>query len=377
MNYCNICMNIDIKHKTNNNIYKCNYKINKIINEKIKYYTNIFIEETLNIKLKKYKTDNKKFVCKKCMKCMTNKRNYIIHINNNICEKERKKYCCENCNKIFQDNRNLNFHIKNNICKKIKIKIECKNCNKIFKDKRSLAYHLNNNVCINKNLNTNTNSNLNNNENKINNDIDPNNNTNNTINTTNNTNNGINIQTQNNQNNHINNININLNNTNDIQKVVDMIPFRNVKYNITPEKYLEYAKYPERAIKSFIKDEHLNPNKPERMNILNTNTRSNKVQVLDRDDDDEIRWMIKSKTDINELLYDRGVNHLYVAKNILEANGIYLDARTKQRLNEKINEYETDDRSKREQIDMISDLTYNYRDIVESNKKNNNKLIKN
>ena len=56
------------------------------------------------------------------------------------------------------------------------------------------------------------------------------------------------------------------------------------------------------------------------MNILNTNLRSNKVHILDRDDDDEIRWMIKSKTDINELLYDRGVNHLYVAKNILEAD---------------------------------------------------------
>ena len=369
MNYCKLCMINNIKHNINDNIYKCNNNIKKIIKKKIIYYTNIFIEETLNIKLTKYKLlkkiidvpdlskNKKKFICEKCNKNMTNKRNYIIHIENNICDKDKRKICCEKCNRKFTN-------------------------------RRSLAYHLNNNVCINKinnentnpnpnNENINTNSNLNNNENKINNDIDPNNNTNNTINTTNNTNNGINIQTQNNQNNHINNININLNNTNDIQKVVEMIPFRNVKYNITPEKYLEYAKYPERAIKSFIKDEHLNPNKPERMNILNTNTRSNKVQVLDRDDDDEIRWMIKSKTDINELLYDRGVNHLYVAKNILEANGIYLDARTKQRLNDKINEYETDDRSKREQIDMISDLTYNYRDIVESNKKNNNKLIKN
>ena len=368
MNYCKICMNIDIKHTINDNIYKCNYNINKIIKEKIKYYTNIFIEETLNIKLKKYKTHNNKFVCKKCMKCMTNKRNYITHIENNICEKDKKKYCCDNCNKIFKDNRNLKFHITNNICKKIKIKIECEKCSKIFKDKRSLTYHKNNNVC--KNIN-NESKNLNNESKNV---------INESKNNINNTNNGINIQTQNNQNinnQNINNININLNNTNDIQAVVDMIPFRNVKYNITPEKYLEYAKYPERAIKSFIKDEHFNPNKPERMNILNTNRRDNKVQVLDRDDYDEIRWMIKSKTDINELLYDRGVNHLYVAKNILEENGIFLDARTKQRLNDKINEYETDDKCKKEQIDMISDLTYNYRDIVESNKKINNKLLLN
>ena len=315
------------------------------------------------------------FICNNLFTIMIKK---YININITKIKKEIKqiktkiKYKCDICNKIMKTAKNYNYHIQNNVCIKVN-KLKCNKCNKIFTDKRSLIYHINNNVC--KNINNNK---INNNEisTNINNPIN--------IQTQN-------IQTQNNQNNHnhnninnininlnnTNDININLNNTNDIQKVVDMIPFRNVKYNISPEKYLEYAKYPERAIKSFIKDEHFNPNKPERMNILNTNRRDNKVQVLDRDDYDEIRWMIKSKTDINELLYDRGVNHLYVAKNILEANGIFLDARTKQRLNDKINEYETDDKSKKEQIDMISDFTYNYRDIVETNKKINNKLIKN
>ena len=260
------------------------------------------------------------------------------------------KYKCKKCNKIMKSFTNYKYHIQNDVCNKIN-KLECKKCNKIFTDKRSLKYHIANNVCetIIKNITNKT--------------------TNKTINMTNN-----NIQTQNNQNQIIN---INLSNPNDIQKVVNMIPFKNVKYNITTEKYLEYARYPERAIKSFVKDEHFNPNKPERMNIFNSNSRSNKVQVLDRDEDDKIKWMIKSKTDINELLYDRGVNHLYVAKNILEANGIFLDIRTEQRLNDKINEYETDNRSKREQIDIISDLTYNYRDIIDSNKKINKLLLQN
>ena len=153
-----------------------------------------------------------------------------------------------------------------------------------------------------------------------------------------------------------------------------MIPFKNVKYNISLEKYLEYAKYPEKAIQTFIKDEHFNLNKPERMNILNINLKSKKVQILDYDDDNKIRWMIKSKTDINKLLYDRSVNHLYVAKNILESNGIFLDAITIQRLISKINEYETNDKIKKEEIEEISDLTYNYRDIVDKNKKNNKLL---
>jgi hypothetical protein len=337
MKYCNICINY-LENHTISNLINCDNIFSDRIKKNIEYYENI----------------TKKLILKKeFIKC---------------------NYQCNKCKKIIINKQNYNLHIKNNICEKIKKKIKCEKCNKIFTDKRSLIYHKSKNVC--KNINENKNENNEINLNSIN----------NINNTNNNTNNGINIQTQNNHNNinnnninnnNINNININLNNTNDIQTVVDMIPFRNVKYNITPEKYLEYAKYPERAIKSFIKDEHFNPNKPERMNILNTNRRDNKVQVLDRDDYDEIRWMIKSKTDINELLYDRGVNHLYVAKNILEANGIFLDARTKQRLNDKINEYENDDKSKKEQIDMISDLTYNYRDIVETNKKINNKLIKN
>jgi len=200
-------------------------------------------------------------------------------------------------------------------------------------------------------------------------------------NTTNNTNNGTsiqtqNIQTQNNQNNQ-NIININIGSSQDAEKIIEMIPFRTTGYKITPKKYLEYAKYPERAIKSFIKDEHFNPEKPERMNILNTNYKSNKVNVLDYDEDDEIRWLLKSKNDINELLCDRVINHLFMAKIMLENYGIKLDAKTEKKLKDQIQEYENDDKVKKKYMDMVSELTYNYRDMVETNKKKQSKLLKN
>jgi hypothetical protein len=252
--------------------------------------------------------------------------------------------------------RNYNLHIKKNVCQKNKQKLECNNCHRVFTEKKSLLYHNSNNVCINK-----TDNNLSK-----------------TINNTN-SNNIINNNIKNEQNNignqHNNIINIALNNPNEVQKVVEMLPFRNSKYNISPKKYLEYAKNPDIAIKSFIKDQHFNPKNPERMNILDTNSRSNRINVLDYDDDLNVRWLLRSKENIYDLLYNRGVNYLFVAKNILNEHGIKLDTFTEQRLNEKIKEYENDEKTKKEQINMISDLTYNYRDMVAANKKSNKQLL--
>ena len=56
--------------------------------------------------------------------------------------------------------------------------------------------------------------------------------------------------------------------------------------------------------------------------------------------------MTKDKATISELLYDRGVNHLFVAKNIIELNGYQLDARKERKLQDKIKEYETDEKIK-------------------------------
>jgi hypothetical protein len=148
-----------------------------------------------------------------------------------------------------------------------------------------------------------------------------------------------------------------------------MIPFRDVSYKIPTKKYLEYANNPDQAIKQFVKDYHLNPDKPERMNLLNTNRRDNRVQLFDFDEDFICRWQTKDKSKVLELLCDRGVNALFFAKTMLAAAGIKLDPEKETELNAKIKEYETSDKVKKKYVDMIGDLTYDYRDIVESNKK--------
>jgi hypothetical protein len=113
------------------------------------------------------------------------------------------------------------------------------------------------------------------------------------------------------------------------------------------------------------------------MNILNTNPRSNRIQLFDFDEDFICRWQTKNKTDIAELLYDRGVNILFFAKTMLSAAGIKLDPRKETQLNAKIRDYESDEKLKKKYIDMITDLTYDYRDMVELNKKKYDNLIKN
>ena len=264
-----------------------------------------------------------------------------ININNYMIELEKiknnltncDKYSCKNCFKLFTVKHNYLYHINKDVCKRIKY-FECEKCGKMFKEKKNMIYHQKNFVC------------------KKNNII-------NIINTQNIGNQTINTQ----------NIYIAVNNTSDLKKVTDLLPFRNASYNITPEKYLEYANNPEQAIKRFIKDQHFNPNKPDRMNILNTNARSNRVQIFDRDDDNICRWMTKDKATVSELLYDRSVNHLFIAKNIIEANGMVLDPKKEVNLKEKINEYETDPKIKKQYIGMISDLSYDYHNMIEENRK--------
>ncbi len=298
---------------------KDNYlNCDKIISLMIENYKTKVFTNDLVIK----KTKHKKYTCEKCNKVLSSKENYLNHIQKNICNKDPFK--CPTCNKIFTNKRNLDIHVNKNICGKIISNI------------------------INPPIISNT--------------------TNNTSNTANNT---TNVQNQ--QNNNIqnqNNVVINVNPTSDLEKVVEMLPFRDASYKISTKKYLEYANNPEQAIKKFVKDEHLNPAKPERLNILNTNPRSNRVQLFDYDDDFICRWQTKNKTDVAELLFDRGVNILFFAKTMLSAAGIKLDPKKETQLNAKIKEYESNDKVKKKYIDMITDLTYDYRDVVEYNKKN-------
>lgn len=266
---------------------------------------------------------------------------------------------CTICNKILSSKLNLSIHLKSKICQKEPNK--CKKCNKEFTDKRSLQYHINKNVCgkytkdeiFNANniiktttINTNNSNNISNSNNVLNNLNQKIDNQNNQT-----------IGTQ-------NNIQINVN-----PEAVQLLPFRDVSYKIPTKKYLEYANNPEQAIKKFVKDNHFNPLKPERMNILNTNPRSNKAQLFDFDDDYNCIWQMKDKTIIAELLYDRGVNALFFAKTMLSAAGVKLDPKKETQLNAKIKEYENNEKVKKKYVDMITDLTYDYRSIVKSNKK--------
>jgi hypothetical protein len=314
MSRCYICKDIHKSYNINK-IVVCDTFFTEIIRKHIDYFLSIGQKIQIEKPKKKYSYS---FKCEKCNKILTSITNYKKHIETFKCVKS-KEYKCDKCNKNFRDKRNLDYHIENDVCDK-----------------------------------------------KANTQIT------NTINNTMNTANNIqqNIQNQ-------NVFNITVNSTEDLKKVVELIPFRDSSYRITPEKYLEYANNPEQAVTKFVKDEHLNPAKPERMNILNTNPRSNRVQLFDYDDNFVCRWMTKDKATISELLADRGMNTLFFAKDNLARAGIKLDPKKEAKIKEKIKEYETNDKVKKMYIDKVSDLTYDYRKIVEENKKKSVLSIKN
>jgi len=285
-----------------------------------------------------------------------------IYINKNKLSTKNKKYQCDKCLKTLSSYKNYKNHTEQNTC--IKQNKKCKYCNKIFVNSRNLKYHLENNVCLNtNNINTDNINTLT----LVPNTTNITNNNNNSTNTTNNMTNSQNTTNIGTLNNNIQ-INVNANSAEDLKKVVNLLPFRETGYKVSTEKYLEYANNPEHAIKQFIKEYHFNPDKPERMNILNTNRRDNRVQLFDYDEDSICRWQTKDKSKIIELLYDRGMNHLFFAKMMLDGAGVKLDPKKEKKLKEKIKEYE-DDKVKKQCLDMISDMTYDYRDMVENNKK--------
>ena len=276
-------------------------------------------------------------------------------LNNN-----QENFKCTKCNKQFTTKQSMDYHTINNVCDKLN-ELKCMNCNKTFATKQRLDYHIDNGVCgvceeldnreklSKQNLKNVNNGNIHNGNQNIQTNIGT-----------------LNI-----------NVNANTNSLNSVQEMAEMLPFRDVCYKIPTKKYLEYVNNPDQAIKQFVKDYHLNPNKPERMNVLNTNRRDNRVQLFDFDEDFICRWQTKDKSKVLELLCDRGVNALFFAKTMLAAAGIKLDPKKETALNAKIKEYESSDKVKKRYIDMIGDLTYDYRVVVEINKKKYDNLIKN
>ena len=311
---------------------------------------NIYMQEIEIIKIKNGENKRK---CPYCKKILSSLLNYHKHIKKLICKKEIKNIC-NFCNKYFSRKSNYDYHITNNVCVKYKKDIDIinLNCNVQIpevKDVQEIQQIKQiKQVKIKKNITNNITNN------------------NNSNNTTNNTTNNI----QNNQ----QNIIIAVNNKNDIaevcKQVSKLIPFRYTKYNTPVDILIDYYNNPNRAIQHIVNYQHFNPKKPQQMNIHNTNCRSNRVQVFDEDENGDERWITKDKMDVCEDLYEKSVNELYFAKYKLEKKGIIVDPQKENRMNEKINELETDDKIRKEYINKIADITWDGRNIVNSNKKN-------
>jgi hypothetical protein len=198
------------------------------------------------------------------------------------------------------------------------------------------------------------------------------NNTNNTDNSTTNnntTNNTDNSITNNNQ----QNIIIAVSGKEDIEEVCKqvckLIPFRYTKYKPSVQDLIGYFNNPNKAIQQIIINEHFNPSKPEQMNIHNTNCRSNRMQVFDEDENGLERWITRDKTDVCDDLYEKSVNEMFFAKTNLKVKGYHVDSKKEKTMNDKIRELETNKKVRKEYMDKIADITWDYRDVVHQNKK--------
>ena len=311
-----ICFLCKTDHKKN--CFDCDKIISMLISNYKKINTKVLMDEIISIKKRRNK--NKKYKCDFCKVYLSSLANYRNHTLTFKCKNKNKDLICDKCGNKFATKQNLKYHLTHNVCMQ--------------------------NIITNLPIPESNISNISNISNTSNNTTNNLTNSNNTAN---------NVQ---------NNIQINVN-----PEPIEILPFRDASYKIPTKKYLEYANNPDQAIKQFVKDYHLNPDKPDRMNVLNTNRRDNRVQLFDFDEDFICRWQTKDKSKVLELLCDRGVNALFFAKTMLAAAGIKLDPKKEIELNAKIKEYESSDKVKKKYVDMIGDLTYDYRDIVETNKK--------
>ena len=304
-----------------------------------------------------------------------------------IIEYEKKnKFKCQKCERILSSAVNYKNHIENNQCERIKGHY-CDFCRKHFTRKHNYKYHVNNNICglVINNIedNNNDDNNLENSpiqQNQLSPPIQQiqqitNNTTNNTDNSTTNTANTTNIGTQNNNQ---QNIIIAVTGKNDIEEVCKqvskLIPFRYTKYKPSAKDLISYFNNPNKAIQQIIINEHFNPAKPEQMNIHNTNCRSNRMQVFDEDENGSERWITRDKTDVCDDLYEKSVNEMFFAKHNLKLKGYRVSSEKEKNMNSKINDLETNKKIRKEYMNKISDLTWDYKDVVQVNRRN---LIKN
>jgi len=268
-------------------------------------------------------------------------------------------FTCKYCNKIFTRNYNYQRHIKKNICGNPEINVLNKRNMHILDALKNKKIQKTKKTQLTKpNINNNT-TNINNTDNTSHST------TNNTDNSTTN-----NIQTQNNNQ---QNIIIAVSGKEDIEEVCKqvckLIPFRYTKYKPSVQDLIGYFNNPNKAIQQIIINEHFNPSKPEQMNIHNTNCRSNRMQVFDEDENGLERWITRDKTDVCDDLYEKSVNEMFFAKTNLKIKGYHVDSKKEKTMNDKIRELETNKKIRKEYMDKIADITWDYRDVVQQNKK--------
>ncbi len=298
-------------------------------------------------KIDKYQQEHK-LKCLVCGKILSSITNYKYHINSKKCMR-KKGFECLFCKKFFTRSHNYNYHILNNVCGLIE---QTDNIHLNIDDNKN---KLSNSITNNTDNSTHTNNNTNNSTN-----------TNNTDNSTTN-----NIQTQNNNNQQ--NIIIAVSGKENIEEVCKqvckLIPFRYTKYKPSVRDLIGYFNNPNKAIQQIIINEHFNPDKPEQMNIHNTNCRSNRMQVFDEDENGIERWITRDKTDVCDDLYEKSVNEMFFAKTNLKVKGYHVDSKKEKTMNDKIKELETNKKVRKEYMDKIADVTWDYRDVVQQNKK--------
>lgn len=349
----------------------------KIIIMLVDYYKQISIKsylEELDFYKKKIADNQKKnkLKCAKCGRVLSSAVNYKNHVENNQCVRVRG-HSCNYCGKHFTRKHNYRYHINNNICglvkdsinENIENQLDLESYQQVQPQTQSQTQsqiqpqtQAQNQI---QQITNNTN-NTNNTDNSI---------TNNTTNTSN-TANTTNIQTQNNNNQQ--NIIIAVSGKDDIEEVCKqvskLIPFRYTKYKPSVQDLISYFNNPNKAIQQIIINEHFNPAKPEQMNIHNTNCRSNRMQVFDEDENGSERWITRDKTDVCDDLYEKSVNEMFFAKHNLKLKGYRVSSEKEKNMNDKIHQLETNKKVRKEYMNKISDITWDYKDVVQANRRN-------
>lgn len=335
----------------------------------------IYMQELEIIRIKNGECTHK---CPYCNRILSSLLNYHKHIENLVCRKEAKN-TCSSCGKYFSRKSNYDYHINKEVCTKNK-KHDLLDMIKLNENGQENNLEINHPIQQNPNTNPTPQNPNTNSIQQITNNTTNNNTTNNTdnsiTNNTANTANTTNIQTQNNNNQQ--NIIIAVSGKQDIEEVCKqvskLIPFRYTKYKPSVKDLISYFNNPNKAIQQIIINEHFNPDKPEQMNIHNTNCRSNRMQVFDEDENGSERWITRDKTDVCDDLYEKSVNEMFFAKHNLKLKGYRVSAEKEKTMNDKIHQLETNKKLRKEYMDKISNLTWDYKNVVQTNRKN---LIKN